>query len=174
MGDDGRRSRDDRHNGKSRRSPRLSAFSLSWRRCSAGYLALDARGSPLNQTITYLSLLHIVFQPFFINAFAMELAPRRPVPAAQAAVFAVCALSSAVMLLQLHPFDWAGSCRSGSALCTLSGDWHIAWSALYNGLTLPPGAGLKDAQRSFDEMIPVLNPPIRNSLNSRWYSILGQ
>lgn len=108
----------------------------------AGYLVIDACGTPANQVITYLSLLHIVFQPFFINAFAMELAPRRPGLAGRAAVFTVCGLSSAVMLLQLYPFDWAGSCRPGSALCgpalcTLSGDWHIAWSAPYNGLTLP-------------------------------------
>lgn len=108
----------------------------------AGYQVIDACGSPANQVVTYLSLLHIVFQPFFINAFAIELAPRRPGRAMRTAVFTVCALSSAVMLLQLYPFDWAGPCRAGAPLCgpqlcTLSGDWHIAWTAPYNGLTLP-------------------------------------
>jgi len=108
----------------------------------AGYLVVDACGSPANQVVTYLSLLHIVFQPFFINAFAMELAPRSLGRGARTAVFVVCALCSALMLLQLYPFDWAGPCREGArlcgpALCTLSGDWHIAWTAPYNGLTVP-------------------------------------
>jgi hypothetical protein len=46
------------------------------------------------------------------------------------------------MLLQLYPFSWAGSCQvgaslCGSVLCTVGGEWHIAWSVPYNGLMLP-------------------------------------
>jgi hypothetical protein len=43
------------------------------------------------------------------------------------------------MLVQLYPFAWAGSCAPGSnlcaeRLCTVSGDWHLAWDVPYNGL----------------------------------------
>ena len=43
------------------------------------------------------------------------------------------------MLLQLVPFEWAGTCRIGECmcsrqLCSRSGDWHIAWDVPYNGL----------------------------------------
>jgi hypothetical protein len=103
-----------------------------------GYQVVDVCGSPTNQVVTYLSMLHIVFQPLVINAFAMVLVA--PVGRAmQTAVYTLCALASAVMLLQLYPFAWAGSCLPGAnlcadRLCTVSGEWHIAWDIPYNGL----------------------------------------
>ena len=105
----------------------------------AGYRVVDACGSPTNEVITYLSILHIVFQPIVINAFAMELVGRPVGTAMRTVVFSLCALASTVMLLQLHPFEWAGSCRPGTVLCgaqlcTISGDWHIAWEVPRNGL----------------------------------------
>lgn len=74
-----------------------------------------------------------------INAFAMALLPRPPARAVQAAVYGLCALAAVVMLLQLHPFAWAGQCIPGAILCgerlcTVSGAWHIAWEVPYNGL----------------------------------------
>lgn len=109
---------------------------------SAGYLVIDECGSSLNQSITLLSYLHIVFQPFFINAFAMELVPRGIQSKVRWSVYAACGLSSAVMLLQLYPFAWAGSCRPGEVLCgtplcLVSGDWHLAWNIPYNNLLGP-------------------------------------
>jgi len=46
------------------------------------------------------------------------------------------------MLMQLYPFAWAGECAPGSnlcadRLCTVSGDWHLAWDLPYNGLMVP-------------------------------------
>ena len=49
----------------------------------AGYGVLDQCGTRANTSVTVLSYLHIVIQPFFINAFAMELVPgviKRRVP----------------------------------------------------------------------------------------------
>lgn len=40
-----------------------------------GYLTVDQCGLPVNQSIAFLSIIHIIFQPFFINVFAMELLP---------------------------------------------------------------------------------------------------
>ena len=39
----------------------------------AGYAVIDECTSPVNQSVTVLSVLHIVFRPIFINAFAMAL-----------------------------------------------------------------------------------------------------
>lgn len=109
---------------------------------AAGYAVVDQCGAASNQAITLLSYLHIVFQPFFINAFAMELVPGPVKARLRRSVYLCCAASSAVMLAQLYPFEWAGSCRPGAALCgdelcLVSGEWHIAWNIPYNGLLLP-------------------------------------
>jgi hypothetical protein len=109
---------------------------------ASGYAVLDQCGTPANEIITLLSVLHIVFQPFFINAFAFELVGRPVDGRVKAAVYIVCAISATIMLLQLYPFSWAGSCQvgasmCGSILCTVSGEWHIAWTVPYNGLMLP-------------------------------------
>lgn len=109
---------------------------------AAGYAVVDQCGTPGNQAITLLSYLHIVFQPFFINAFAMELLPAPVKARLQRGVYLCCALSAAVMLAQLIPLEWAGNCLPGSALCgaelcLTSGEWHIAWEIPYNGLLLP-------------------------------------
>ena len=108
----------------------------------AGYAVLDQCGTKTNEAVTLASYLHIVFQPFFINAFAMELVPKTVKRRAKTWVYAICALSAVVMLAQLVPWQFAGTCRPGaplcaSALCTVAGDWHIAWNIPYNGLLLP-------------------------------------
>lgn len=109
---------------------------------AAGYFVVDECGSPANQSITLLSYLHIAFQPFIINAFALELVPDGVKRRVAYWVYAACAFSAVVMLMQLYPFEWAGSCQlgaslCGSELCLKSGDWHIAWDIPYNGIMTP-------------------------------------
>lgn len=120
----------------------IGYFTLMEALQAAGYLVVDQCANPLNQSVALLSFLHIAFQPFFINAFAMELVPAKVRARARIAVFSVCATSAAVMLLQLYPLAWAGPCRPGStlcglALCTVSGEWHIGWEVPFNGLLTP-------------------------------------
>ncbi|WP_227269516.1 DUF5765 domain-containing protein [Roseobacter weihaiensis] len=108
----------------------------------AGYRVLDQCGTPENRAVTLLSYLHIVFQPLFINAFAMELVPAPVRRRVRVWVFGLCALSSAVMLAQLLPWPSLGRCALGTPLCardlcTVSGAWHIAWNIPYNGLLTP-------------------------------------
>jgi hypothetical protein len=108
---------------------------------ATGYAVVGRCGAPSNQAITLLSYLHIAFQPFFINAFAMELVPSPVKARLRHGVYLCCAASSTVMLAQLYPFEWAGKCRLGEALCgaelcLASGEWHIAWNIPYNGLLL--------------------------------------
>jgi hypothetical protein len=112
-----------------------------------GYLVLNQCGNPVNQSLTWLSMLHITFQPLVINLFAMELVPQAVRLRVRAAVLTLCALSAAVMLMQWYPFDWAGTCAAGTTLCgtevcTRSGEWHIAWDFPYNGLLQPLTEGL--------------------------------
>ena len=83
----------------------------------AGYTVIDQCGSSVNQTVTLLSILHIVFQPLVINAFAMELVAKPVGLRMKTFVFTLAALSSVLMLLQLYPFEWAGQCAPGSQLC---------------------------------------------------------
>lgn len=107
-----------------------------------GYGVVDQCGSQSNQAITLLSYLHIVFQPFFINAFALELVPGPVKERLSRGVYLCCIGSALVMLAQLYPIEWAGKCRPGDTLCgaelcLTSGEWHIAWSIPYNGLLHP-------------------------------------
>jgi hypothetical protein len=105
----------------------------------AGYMVIDQCDSPVNQSVTLLSVLHIVFQPFVINGFAMALVAHRVGLPMKTLVYSLCTASAGLMLLQLYPFAWAGPCLAGSQLCaerlcTVSGDWHQAWDVPYNGL----------------------------------------
>ena len=107
----------------------------------ASYLVINQCDNPINQALTLLSILHIVFQPFFINAFSLELVPASVRERWRVPVYALCGISSAIMLLQLYPFAWAGNCEPnvnlcGSPLCTVSGNWHLAWNIPYNGLMI--------------------------------------
>jgi hypothetical protein len=50
-----------------------------------------------------------------------------------------CFVGAIVMLLQLYPFNWAGHCAlgrplCGDVLCTVKGEWHIAWLVPSNGI----------------------------------------
>jgi hypothetical protein len=53
----------------------LGYFTMMEALQAAGYLFVDRCDSPANQAFTLLSFIHIVFQPFFINALAMALLP---------------------------------------------------------------------------------------------------
>lgn len=117
----------------------LAYFTLMEALQVAGYAVIDQCGTPANQSVTLLSVLHIVFQPLVINAFAMAMVARTVAPGMRVLVFGLCAASSVLMLMQLYPFAWAGPCLPGSQLCaerlcTVSGDWHLAWDVPYNGL----------------------------------------
>jgi hypothetical protein len=114
----------------------LGYFSLMELLQVAGYLTVDACTSPENQLLAYLSYLHIVFQPLVINAFAMALVPHEVSRRIAASVYALSALASVIMLVQIYPFTWLPACRPGdalcgAALCVRAGEWHIAWYIPY-------------------------------------------
>lgn len=107
-----------------------------------GYMVIDQCGTPANQTVTLLSMLHIAFQPLFINAFMIAVANPGMSPRGRRIVLGLAALSTALIILQLLPLPALGSCEPGrtlcgAVLCTVSGDWHLAWDVPYNGLFVP-------------------------------------
>lgn len=107
-----------------------------------GYMELDQCGTTANKSVTIASYLHIAVQPFFINAFTMELVPASVKRKVRFWVYSACAISTAIMLVQILPLPALATCLPGSPLCaeqwcTVSGDWHIAWDVPYNGLVLP-------------------------------------
>lgn len=111
---------------------------------AASYPVLDQCGAPANQVLALLSYLHITFQPFFANAFAMAIVGHAVRPGMRLGAYIACGLSAMVMVLQLYPFAWAGLCPLGVALCgtdlcTVSGTWHLGWTIPYNNLVPPVG-----------------------------------
>jgi hypothetical protein len=117
----------------------LGYFSVMEALQCATYLFIDDCESAGNQLATVLGYLHIAFQPFFINLLALHFVPHRISRLVAPWVYTLCFIGTIGMLLQLYPFEWAGSCAAGrplcgEPLCALSGEWHIAWQVPTNGI----------------------------------------
>lgn len=108
------------------------------------YVYIDLCGNPNNQILTYLGYLHVVFQPFFVNMVAMYFIPEKIKLKIYPVVYALCAVGSVAMLMKMYPFPWAGTCNyveegfCGPVVCSIHGDWHIAWQMPLNGLLSDP------------------------------------
>lgn len=117
----------------------LAYFSLMEMLQAFTYSVIDQCSLPSNQIATFLGYIHIAFQPFFGNALFMYFIPDGVRRKISIYVYTLCAISSIVMLIQLYPFNWAGICTPGKilcarSLCSVSGQWHIAWNIPYNAL----------------------------------------
>lgn len=103
------------------------------------YRVIDSCQLPENQIATLLAYIHIVFQPFFINAICLHFTPQNIAQKAAPWAYGFCFFSAVIMLIQLYPMEWAGHCNANNALCgdilcSISGTWHIAWEIPTNGL----------------------------------------
>jgi hypothetical protein len=117
----------------------LGYFSLMELLQAFTYSVIDQCSLPSNQIATLLGYLHIAFQPFFINAVCMHFIPDEVRRKIQPLVYAMCLFSAVVMIIQLYPFEWAGHCDPSRPLCALRlcsvrGNWHIAWEVPTNGI----------------------------------------
>lgn len=111
---------------------------------AVGYSVVDQCGTPANAAVTLLSYLHIAFQPVFINLFALAITPDALSLRFRQAVLALAGAASVLLLLRLLPFGALGHCQPGevlcgAGLCTLSGEWHIAWHLPLNNWNPLPG-----------------------------------
>ena len=111
------------------------------------YTVIDECDNPANQVATLLGYIHIAFQPFFINAVSMYFIPEAVKKKISAPVYFICFIATVCLLIRLYPFEWAPSCYEvktrfilstryldsftlpfcGKRVCSVSGDWHIAW-----------------------------------------------
>jgi hypothetical protein len=109
------------------------------------YSVIDNCALPENQIATLLGYLHISFQPFFINAVSLHFIDQRVARKIEAPVYMLCFTVSILMLIQLYPFTWAPPCQvsqdplCSDILCSMHGNWHIAWYVPTTGVlgTLP-------------------------------------
>lgn len=118
----------------------LGYFSLMELLQAYTYSVIDQCDHPGNQIATLFGYLHIAFQPFFINMMAMYFIPDRIRRKIAPAIYTLCFASAIFMIVQVYPFDWAGQCNPadrplcGERLCSVSGNWHIAWEVPANGI----------------------------------------
>ena len=106
---------------------------------AVSYTVVNQCGSPLNQILTLFGYLHITFQPFFINAVALYFMPKDLAARIAPFAYTACFAGAIMMLVQLYPFAWAGVCEPGrplcgKLLCTVRGEWHLAWLVPTNGI----------------------------------------
>ena len=118
----------------------LGYFSLMELLQAFTYRVIDQPDLPLNQILTLLGFLHIAFQPFFISAVSLHFIPEKIRQKIEPFIYSLCFVGTVLILIKLYPFSWAGSCSlgyeplCGSQLCSVSGNWHIAWNVPMNGL----------------------------------------
>ena len=125
----------------------LGYFSLMEALQAFTYIVIDDCTSPANQIATMLGYLHIAFQPFFINAVSLYFIPAHVRNKISWLVYIICFATSILFIMRIFPFDWAPVCTQvkykvpllsqyidsfsvpfcGEKICSLSGDWHIAW-----------------------------------------------
>ncbi|MCX7338381.1 MAG: DUF5765 domain-containing protein [Alphaproteobacteria bacterium] len=117
----------------------LGYFSLMEALQAYTYTVIGQCSLPSNQIATLLGYLHIAFQPFFVHLFSMHFIPDAVRRKIQGPVFCMCFATAIFMIIQLYPFDWAGTCTPGrplcaQTLCSVHGNWHIAWDIPINGI----------------------------------------
>ena len=120
----------------------LGYFSLMELLQAITYTVINECENPLNQIYTLLGYLHIVFQPFFVNMVSQHFIPQDVAKKIGPFVYTLCFISSILMLVKLYPFTWAGSCSvatepmCGTTLCSLAGNWHMAWDLPLNDMPM--------------------------------------
>lgn len=109
----------------------------------AGYTVIDQCGTPANQTVTALSMLHIALQPIVINAFMLAWLAPGLAEGRRRRVMWLALVASVLMLVQMVPWPGLAPCAigqplCGEVLCTVSGNWHLAWSLPYSDIFAGP------------------------------------
>jgi len=117
----------------------LAYFSVMETIQAITYSYIGECGRTVNETLTYLSYIHIAFQPFFVNMFAMSWLGKE-VRKTLKWVWPLCAFTTAIFFLMLLPIPKFGRCDPalqtlcGDVICSYKGEWHIAWALTLNEL----------------------------------------
>lgn len=125
----------------------LGYFSLMEALQAYTYTVIDQCDNPANQIATLLGYLHIAFQPFFINAISLYFIPAEIRARIATPVYSLCFVATLCLLIRIYPFEWIPACYEvkykflflnqffdsftvpfcGERICSVSGQWHIAW-----------------------------------------------
>ncbi len=104
------------------------------------YIVVGDCGNPVNTWLTRAAIIHISFQPWFINMLGMEFVDKAVKMKVRKWVYLFCALATTACLMRLIPLSaFFGRCELGHALCSHTqtcayrGQWHIGWNVLLNG-----------------------------------------
>jgi len=104
------------------------------------YLVVGECGNPVNVWLTRAAMVHISFQPFFINMLGMAFIDKAVKKKIQLWVYLLSGLGAAACLTRLAPYyEFFGRCQLGTTLCSHTqtcayrGEWHIGWNVLLNG-----------------------------------------
>lgn len=136
----------------------LAYFSLMELLQAYTYSVIDQCFNPNNQVATFLGYMHIAFQPFFVNAVAMHFIPQALRQRISIWVYCFCFTAAVIFMMRIYPFEWAQYCYEksyqfllandikfdmpfcGKEICSVSGEWHIAWQIPANGNLLMANA----------------------------------
>ena len=115
----------------------LGYFSLMELLQAYTYIYIGQCGAPANQVATLLGYIHIAFQPFFINAMSMYFIPQAVARRVALPAYIVCFIATVLMLVHLYHLQGLGMCEigrplCGQSLCSVFGNWHIAWNLPLN------------------------------------------
>jgi hypothetical protein len=103
------------------------------------YLVVGECGTRANTLLTHLAVVHISFQPVFINMLGMEFIDAAVKRRIQPWVYLASALVAVACLARLLPWEALGRCELGTPMCShletcaYRGQWHIGWHVLLNG-----------------------------------------
>lgn len=117
----------------------LTYFSVMELLQALTYSVIGECGNSVNTTLTYISFIHISFQPFFVNMFALSWLPDQEQKKAKW-VWGICAFTTAIFLLMLTGSSTFGQCEEltqplcGRHVCSYFGEWHISWRLTLNNL----------------------------------------
>lgn len=106
------------------------------------YFYIDNCALPVNQWLTVLSYLHIAFQPAVFSMWMMYASKSKLTKLMKRVVYGISALVSAILLIKMIPIRPDSICEVGQTLCgpawcSLTGNWHLAWSVPYYNFPIP-------------------------------------
>ena len=118
------------------------------------YFSLNQCSLQSNSTLTLLSYVHIAFQPVFVAMCIMALSGKKMTPKARRFMYGFSLFCSGLMLIRLVPIFPGTLCAiggsmCGTVLCTMQGNWHLAWSVPQYVFPVPGDLYLYHALGSF-------------------------
>lgn len=118
----------------------LQAFTYMVVKDPSGVADRYAGNESWNYFFTILAIIHISFQPIFINMLGMHFIDKEVKQKIKKYVYAFSFMVALFCLARLLPYyETLGRCSSNTAICSHTetcaylGEWHIGWHVMLNG-----------------------------------------